>query len=875
MTTLKRTFDLEKRTLKSTDRCYVGQVYDHISTTLEFTYNPINALTDGGYTAYIVFDLCSDDGDLFVFGPGSSPRFDGRTFEIPTSVTSRITTQRLDYQLWLIKNRTEWNGRIDELGDTEYLFSAKDTLAFKPTTKCRCPSKDPCRPPQPNLEPGTLGWVNYLRDHAVLTPFTETYGTLEDGTEGVTIHIPTYNEDRDQDLVLHIPYLDSEGLIDIHTFLRVVEEYNPDVTHDQIMTALCVQNLLDEKLDKSSVIDEWSDEYEELDVPSARLTKATLDTKLDQNAVIDSYDTPWSEYKDKKVPFSADLLRRNPVGPWDPKIEYREDSIVLHEGMLFISQGNPNIGHTPQVWPPGTETPEKKAWWLPVRGSGSGDTNVSTFVEIIGPNEYSGVDDNTGLYAYDVYHHFNTSDLFIQARMNKGDALYTVDAVYDVTDKTKVRVLLSNQITDNELVVYISPGGGIEGESAKLNYQALAYKDQPDGYAGLDSNGKLTKDKIYSTDDVDKGEPSDLVQSTAVKAVREDLRKRLNTKTDITMAIPEWSKDVTYNSGSTVVYDKMLFISQVDDNLGSVPISGSDLSEDWGIIQGGGGSTGGTGHKTFRGLFGGDGNTSHTLVHGLNTYNIIFQIRSTVLPIRYVQADVYSLDKNTIQINTALPLDDEMCINILACDRNAGIVVTGISTKPIETETMLWTYINDSGKPTYVQLFDENGNEIRGDVTQESADSFSPVIASLTSPSKGTMLVKPADLEISFNQVTSVGIDVVQFGYERGDKFLVQVYLDGTGRMMPDIIQDPGTGVISIDFGDTPLTGSVVLVSATQVYEFTDETDIRYEHGLGRVVGAQVYLEGTGQAMADIVCVDENTVEVSSNIPLTGYLIIL
>ena len=99
--------------------------------------------------------------------------------------------------------------------------------------------------------------------------------------------------------------------------------------------------------------------------------------------------------------------------------------------------------------------------------------------------------------------------------------------------------------------------------------------------------------------------------------------------------------------------------------------------------------------------------------------------------------------------------------------------------------------------------------------------------------------------------------------------------MDGTGESIPDIIQDTGTGVVSVDFGDVAITGSLILVKAIKVQEFTDETEIVCVHNLNRYVGVQVYLEGTGQTMADIICTDLNTVTVSSNIPISGYLAVV
>ena len=187
----------------------------------------------------------------------------------------------------------------------------------------------------------------------------------------------------------------------------------------------------------------------------------------------------------------------------------------------------------------------------------------------------------------------------------------------------------------------------------------------------------------------------------------------------------------------------------------------------------------------------------------------------------------------------------------------------------------MWTYINETGKPMYVQLFDSNGNEIRGDVTQESTEMFSPVVASLTAPSTGTMLVKPADIFVPFTQETNVVIDVTDYDYSTEDMFLVQVYIDGTGQSMPDIIQDAGTGIVSVDMGDEAKTGTIVLVKAIRMPRIEGEMEKTYTHDLSRIVGVQLYLDGTGQAMADVVCVDLNTVEVTSNIALTGTLLVL
>ena len=305
---------------------------------------------------------------------------------------------------------------------------------------------------------------------------------------------------------------------------------------------------------------------------------------------------------------------------------------------------------------------------------------------------------------------------------------------------------------------------------------------------------------------------------------------------------------------------------------------GANIVIENGIISATGGGSGG--HSSCVRTFGGDGQTEYRVVHNLNTFNVLFQMRTVTPPIQFVQSTVYADDENTLRIIFTEPLTSVMSISILACDMIVGPApepepTLDVDEKTFTTATSVWTYINNTGQPVYCQLFDSNGNEIRGDMIQNSEDDFSTVSAALIGEHAGTMLVAGASIVLPFNDLTSVAIDVVQEGYLASDRFLVQVYVDGTGRSMADIIQDSDAGVISIELGDEPMSGYIVARKATMVQEFDDSTEVVVQHNLGRVVGVQVFLDGTGQTMADIVCTDENTVTVSSNNPISGYVVIL
>lgn len=303
--------------------------------------------------------------------------------------------------------------------------------------------------------------------------------------------------------------------------------------------------------------------------------------------------------------------------------------------------------------------------------------------------------------------------------------------------------------------------------------------------------------------------------------------------------------------------------------------AGPNISIENGVISAIGGGSGG-GHASFVGSFGGDGQLEYTVRHMLGTYNIIFQMR-TAPPVRFVQAAVYADDKDSIRVVFSEPMNDVVHISILACDVSSpeteDTPVVTLFTEASET----WTYTNDSGKPVYVQTYDETGNEIRADVTESSEDEYASVVANFIGEYTGSMVSSKASIAIPFADTSGeVTIDVTEYdGFAAGDWFLVQVYIDRSGALMPDIVQNAGTGIVTVDLGDNPISGTIALFKATQVHPIDNETEKIIEHGLGRIVGVQVYLDESGQTMPDVVCTDENTVVISANPAITGHALIL
>ena len=300
--------------------------------------------------------------------------------------------------------------------------------------------------------------------------------------------------------------------------------------------------------------------------------------------------------------------------------------------------------------------------------------------------------------------------------------------------------------------------------------------------------------------------------------------------------------------------------------------AGPNISIENGVISAIGGGTGG-GHASFVGSFGGDGETSYLVKHDLGTYNIIFQMR-TAPPVRYVQSTVYADDENTLRIEFSEPLYDIIHISILACDASAPEPgeVLDIDVKEITTPQAIWTHANPTGQAVYCQLFDTVGNDIRADMVQNSSDGFDPVVASLSEPNTGFMLVASATLMYPFENEKDIVIDMTNYGNSAGDWFLVQVYMDGSGEGNMNIEQ--ANGVITVNL-NTAQTGYVVLRKATVVQEFTNVKELTVTHGLGRYVGTQVYVEETGLGNVNVDLPDLNTAHWETNVAITGHILIL
>lgn len=167
MVDLYRLFKVDTRTLTNQQHKFAGQVGDAISTRIHFTYEPENILEENDYTPYIMFNIMDCKGRPYVYSPHSKHPFDGYTFAIPWEITSKIKNNRLEYQLLLVRSDIAFDGNILSLGDTEYLLSNMDGIAYKHSVKV---SNCGCGGLNPGMEPSLLGWINFWKEHGLIEP---------------------------------------------------------------------------------------------------------------------------------------------------------------------------------------------------------------------------------------------------------------------------------------------------------------------------------------------------------------------------------------------------------------------------------------------------------------------------------------------------------------------------------------------------------------------------------------------------------------------------------------------------------------------------------------------------------------------------------
>ena len=260
-----RTYNPTTRSLTKTSNVYAGQMGDSMSTVLHFDYTDISFLED--HTPYIVFAVYDDQGNPLIYGNASSPTFDGRTFEIPWEVTSRIKSQRVEYQLYFTATSFVWDGENWSSLRAASEMSAIDGIAIKPSIR----PKGCCAPPAmlpTSTQPNIIAWIEFWQKMGLIGPVVES---VDSETGYPVLTFKTYSGE-DYSVTLD----NIAGLVDGKVPIELMPTSVQEVTGD-------VARLMDEvETDTTGLMDRMT--AAEGDIDSLDSSVGTLQTEVEASS---------------------------------------------------------------------------------------------------------------------------------------------------------------------------------------------------------------------------------------------------------------------------------------------------------------------------------------------------------------------------------------------------------------------------------------------------------------------------------------------------------------------------------------------------------------------------------------------------------------
>lgn len=491
------------------------------------------------------------------------------------------------------------------------------------------------------------------------------------------------------------------------------------------------------------------------------------------------------------------------------------------------------------------------------------------------------------------------------------DTNKALDARYDKSEVDKLLLGKMNVMTAGDHIVF--KDGRINVDPSQLVFEADSELSQESTHpiqnravtmALAKKNPVIVAgDKIKITANSDGTQTISATQPTievdtelnalSVNPVQNKVIKRaLDGKANIGEGVSVWKGQTSdgvnylYQSGDVVVYDWNLYVSKVDNN------DHHPTDEDcWNVVRSGAVSKEiGLTAATYIGVFGNEVDTEYTIEHKLGSRNLVFSFMRADGSYSFVTNAVVSAPTlNTIRVKlTSPPGVNAIAVNIIkAKTYREGAATEYPRTVNINEPAVRWTVENDTNLPLYIKAYDENGNDLMGDIVQSSLSAFDPVTISFSEAHSGKVVAASTDESHVYLQQDLAGTPVTLVENEGSDRYLVQCFKDGEGQSRLDIIQHDGR--ISVCATDVShWTGYVALYKASAVKAFTaselkEETaeggakvyTLTYQHNKNRMVCAQVYAGEDGLALADIHCPTDNTVKIYLNARISGELLVL
>lgn len=929
MTDLYRTFNLRNRSITSDKKCYAGQAYDSNSTTIHFT------LMDGdepwdpyaeGFKPFIVFDVYDDCGNPYVYGTTSQPIFDGTSFTIPYDITSKVRSARADYHLWFVRAAVadRFDGTPQGLVVADYLLSARDGVAFKPTNlhppKCGMPNQAYA----PTTAPTTIGALEFMRENAVIMPI-EKLGLLDDGgPAGIDMVFHTLGGQRQR---VHLPVatLDTDNKVELNSLPVGTEADQIPLLKGTIPEGYTIvsEGPQDQFNDRSG--------FKAAQLPKAlRYVEKDYDTgRMHLIQLIDHQDRVMSEVdltmeelvkkvaydhatKSLKIEFGTGVVATVPMGDLVDTYKGRDGEIYVSEP--DTASGSPvrvisiasefkadiddrfaSVNSTTDLHIASRDNPHNVT--KAQVGLSDVDNTADVNKPVSGPQQAAinsakqQVDDrvdqtNRALAATDakvvgLEEHISGTNGIVEThtkdiqRLDNRDAQLE-DSIQKRYTGVKVDELLTRKQdvlrTDSESLISIDSNGYIKytGDAVHVRDDIVSDSSQPVTSQALYREFATKQDVLVPKDgghvviedgnriwvDLPKVEVDGYLSPVSENPVKNSvIYRELNNKANIGEGVSQWKGSANggqylYNSGDVVVYDYNLYVSRVDNN------DHHPTDETcWNVVRSGTlSSVVGLTAPTYIGVFGNDAATDYTITHNLGSRNVIFSIMTNDADHEFRTARVSAPTLNTLRVRlTSPPGRNGLIINVIKARTAQAVQITDYpAALAFNMEEAEWSFFQDTGKPLFAMAYDTEGNDIPGDVIQNSDTGFSSITVGFSAPVAGTLVLGEASKVVDMDAKTELTIPK-----EPGKGYLVQCYRDGLGQSVLDVIQTDSEIKVGCN---VPWTGFVCLYEASQTKSFgpsdlTDMGDGTYrlsiQHNKGRLVGVQVFIDddadGDGQ----------------------------
>lgn len=361
--------------------------------------------------------------------------------------------------------------------------------------------------------------------------------------------------------------------------------------------------------------------------------------------------------------------------------------------------------------------------------------------------------------------------------------------------------------------------------------------------------------------------------------------RALDQKANIGEGVGTWKGQTQggsylYQRGDVVVYEDALYISKVDNN-----DHHPDDESCWAVVRGGAVTqVVGITPATYIGLIGNDTDTEYEVKHRLGSRNLVFSFMTNDSNHEFIQARAWAPTMDTMRIRfTSPPGTNRIVVNIIkARSVNPSASQDFPLVVGVDTPAKMWSYTNETGCPLYAKAYDETGNDMEGDIIQNSPTDFDPVTITFAKEQKGSLVLASTTADNVYEVELDGENPYVITGLTSDKGYLIQTFADGTGQSRLDVTQEDGKVTV---FAAKPWKGFVALYPATGMKKFTAADfksvthdgvpayELTYQHNKGRAVGGQAF--SSGKFVISDMHAEPNTVKLYASKAFEGALYII